>query len=260
MKSLSTNDSYSKELKRYLEEIANNELLSFEEEQQIFTEITNGNISLKEKIIKANLKLVVAIAIRYACSKIPLIDLINDGNIGLINSVDKFNHQKGVKFSTFTYLYIRGAILASIYDNYSTIRIPRHFWLNKPFSDITLEDCIQTHPSAKKVKLKPFKQLPLSNLNDHLIEENCIINNINFLNNDERRCNLVAELISILNEREEFIIKATFGLNGHNTLTYETIGQKLGISKERVRILRNKALTKMKRVIDFFEADEWFDE
>lgn len=258
METIYANDSRSRVLKLYLEEIANNELLSFEEEQHLFEKITNGEKSLRDRIIKANLKLVVAIAIRYSCSKIPLIDLINDGNSGLINSVDKFNYKKGLKFSTFAYLYIRGAILASIYDNFSTIRIPRHFWLNKPFSTTSPNVNRQNNDSTENLHI--FKQQTLSNLKDLLVEENNIIDNIELQNKDEKHLRLVNELVSVLTVREEFIIKATFGLNGHPLLTYEAIGKKLGISRERVRVVRNKALNKMKQIIDIFEADEWFEE
>ena len=258
MKSLYANDSHSRVLKLYLEEIANNELLSFEKEQHLFEELSKGDKSKRDRIIKANLKLVVAIAIRYSCSKIPLIDLINDGNAGLIDSVDKFNYKKGLKFSTFTYFYVRGAILAGIYDNFSTIRIPRHFWLNKPFSTLNARGDRQNNDSIENLNI--FKQLTISNLKDFLVEENNIIDNIDLQKKDEKQLSLVNELVSILTEREEFIIKATFGLNGHPLLTYEAIGKKLGISKERVRVVRNKALRKMKQIIDIFEADEWFGE
>lgn len=258
MKSIYTNDSRSRVLQIYLEEIANNELLSFEDEQQIFAEIANGNKNLRERIIKANLKLVVAIAIRYSCSTIPLIDLINDGNSGLICSIDKFNHKKGLKFSTFAYFYIRGAILAGIYDNFSTIRMPRNFWINKPFSKINTESGYSLNNSNLDQQI--LKQVPISNINDFLVDENNIIDNIDLTKKNDERLKLVNDLVAILSEREEYIIKSTFGLNGHPQLTYETIGKKLGISKERVRVVRNKALKKMKQTIDLFDADHWFEE
>ena len=126
------NDNMSSFL-AYLEEIQETKVLTTLEEKELFDRFNNGDFEARNKIIKHNLRLVISIAKKYSFNNISLLDLIQDGNIGLIKAIDRFDSSKGVKFSTYATFWIKEEILGSIADKYSTVRLPQYVFdiLNK---------------------------------------------------------------------------------------------------------------------------------
>lgn len=269
MRTDSMNNSQNRALNRYLKEIAKSNHLSFEEERDALMAISNGDMIAKERLITSNLKFVVAVARRYYCSKIALIDLINDGNIGLIRAIEKFNIEKEFRFLTFAHYYIRGSILASIYDNYSLVRIPRHQWLSHVDNNPTLlADCekygiyvtSELEDKFWEQNNDPFNQIYLSSdtnvIKELFIDAQDIIGGIDAQEREVKLNKLLITVISKLSEKEQYIIKATFGLGEDKIATYEILGLKYGVSRERIRIIRKKALAKLRKTLKHLDTDD----
>ena len=265
-KDLTINDP----VRMYLKEIDQIKLLTMDEELALADRILQGDPEAKTILAEANLRLVVSIAKRYVGRGMLFLDLIQEGNIGLMKAVDKFDVTKGYKFSTYATWWIRQAITRAIADQARTIRVPVHMveTINKLARiqrQLTLE--LNREPSeeelAKKMGMSVDKireiykisQEPVSletpigeeddsHLGDFIKDENNMSPEeyaTNEMLKDE-----ISEVLLTLTEREEKVIRLRFGLEDGKSRTLEEVGQMFGVTRERIRQIEAKALRKLR--------------
>ena len=265
-KDLTINDP----VRMYLKEIGQIKLLTTEEELALADRILEGDEQAKATLAEANLRLVVSIAKRYVGRGMLFLDLIQEGNIGLMKAVEKFDVSKGYKFSTYATWWIRQAITRAIADQARTIRVPVHMveTINKLARiqrQLTLE--LNREPTeeelAKKMGTTPEKirdiykisQEPVSletpigeeddsHLGDFIKDERNVSPEeyaTNELLKDE-----IADVLLTLTEREEKVIRLRFGLDDGKSKTLEEVGQIFGVTRERIRQIEAKALRKLR--------------
>ncbi|TVR46976.1 MAG: sigma-70 family RNA polymerase sigma factor [Puniceicoccaceae bacterium] len=259
-------------LKLYLQAIGRIPLLTIEEEIQLAKRIHRGDKAARDHMIQANLRLVVKIAHDYKDFGLPLLDLISEGNIGLIKAVERFDPDKGGKLSTYAAWWIKQSIKRALANQSKTIRLPVHLVdkisrmrkvalllteeLGREPSDDELAEELQM-PVNKIAHLKSVSVRPTS-LNAPLgvdgdgAEFGEIVGDENaptpFENlHDKSLQNDLKSMIGELEPREAEIIRLRFGLGGETALTLEEVGQRFGITRERVRQLQNMALSRMRR-------------
>lgn len=266
-------------LQLYLQEIAKTPLLTIEEEFNLAKRIRKGDKAARDHMIKANLRLVVKIAMDYKDFGLPILDLISEGNIGLIKAVERFDPRKGGKLSTYAAWWIKQSIKRALANQSKTIRLPVHLVdkiakmrrtamalteeLGREPSDeeIAIELGIPTNKVAhlKSVSVRPASlDAPVgedgdsSTFGEIVGDDNAISPYENLraknLNND------LYSMVDSLEPREAEIIKLRFGLDGYDELTLEEVGQKFRVTRERVRQLQNLALSKMRRAMSAKEA------
>ncbi|NBI29383.1 RNA polymerase sigma factor RpoD [Chengkuizengella marina] len=270
-------------VRMYLKEIGRVPLLSAEEEVNLAIRIEEGDEEAKKRLAEANLRLVVSIAKRYVGRGMLFLDLIQEGNMGLIKAVEKFDHTKGYKFSTYATWWIRQAITRAIADQARTIRIPVHMveTINKLIrvSRQLLQD-LGREPApeeiAKEMELSTDKvreimkiaQEPVSletpigeeddsHLGDFIEDQEALAPS------DAAAYELLKEqledVLDTLTEREENVLRLRFGLDDGRTRTLEEVGKVFGVTRERIRQIEAKALRKLrhpsrsKRLKDFLE-------
>ena len=257
-------------VRMYLKEIGQIKLLSMEEELELADQILKGDIGAKSRLAEANLRLVVSIAKRYVGRGMLFLDLIQEGNIGLMKAVDKFDVEKGFKFSTYATWWIRQSITRAIADQARTIRVPVHMveTINKLARiqrQMTLE--LDREPTedelAKKMGIPVEKirdiykisQEPVSletpigeeedsHLGDFVPDERNLSPEeyaTNEMLKDE-----ISDVLETLTEREEKVIKLRFGLEDGRSRTLEEVGQMFGVTRERIRQIEAKALRKLR--------------
>ena len=265
-KNLSINDP----VRMYLKEIGQISLLSLDEELELSKRIDEGDEEAKRKLAESNLRLVVSIAKRYVGRNLSFLDLIQEGNIGLMKAVDKFDSSKGYKFSTYATWWIRQAITRAIADQAKTIRVPVHMVetinkLKRVQRQLTLE--LNREPTEKelsdklkipedkvreiiKISLDPLSlETPIgeeedSHLGDFVQDKNSLSPEeyaINEVLKDE-----IAEVLLTLTEREEQVLKLRFGLVDGTCRTLEEVGVIFGVTRERIRQIEAKALRKLR--------------
>jgi RNA polymerase sigma factor, sigma-70 family len=274
-------------IKMYLKEIGKIPLLSVDEEMNLAKKICapdeNVRIEARKKMAESNLRLVVSIAKRYMGRGMQLLDLIQEGNLGLLRAVEKFDYQKGFKFSTYATWWIRQAITRSIADQARTIRIPVHMVetinrlikvqrklvqeLGREPKPIEVAK-VMGIPVAKVREIMSFALEPVSmetpigdeddsHLGDFLQDSNAKIP-VNFAM-DVLLHDQLMEVIKSLTEREQKVILLRFGLEDGKPRTLEEVGKVFGITRERIRQIEAKALrklrnpSKVKRLKDFLE-------
>lgn len=270
-------------VRMYLKEIGRVPLLSAEDEIHLAQRIEQGDEEAKQKLAEANLRLVVSIARRYVGRGMVFLDLIQEGNMGLLKAVEKFDYSKGFKFSTYATWWIRQAITRAIADQARTIRIPVHMveTINKlvRISRQLLQD-IGREPTpeeiAKEMDITPDKvreimkiaQEPVS-LETPIGEENDS-NLGDFIEDHDAPAPAEAaayellkeqleEVLDTLTEREENVLRLRFGMDDGRTRTLEEVGKEFGVTRERIRQIEAKALRKLrhpsrsKRLKDFME-------
>ncbi len=257
-------------VKMYLREIGKFPLLTFKEEIALAKAIKRGDMRAKHKLVNSNLRLVVSIAKKYTGRGMLFLDLIQEGNLGLIRAVEKFDYRKGYKFSTYATWWIRQAITRSIADQARTIRIPVHMveTINK-LRKVTrmLLQKIGRKPTdeeiAKKSRISVEKvreiikvsQLPLSleipigdEESSHLgdfVEDYSIAHPDETVLHGMLRDDL-EEVMNSLSEREKTVLKLRFGLEDGRPRTLEEVGQLYKVTRERIRQIEAKALRKLK--------------
>lgn len=265
-KDLTINDP----VRMYLKEIGQIKLLTTEEELELADRITNGDEQAKATLAEANLRLVVSIAKRYVGRGMLFLDLIQEGNIGLMKAVEKFDVTKGYKFSTYATWWIRQAITRAIADQARTIRVPVHMVetinkLARVERQLTLE--LNREPTEEelakkmgtsvdkirdiyKISQEPVSlEIPIgeeddSHLGDFIPDETNMSPEdfaVNELLKDE-----ISEVLLTLTEREEKVIRLRFGLEDGRPRTLEEVGQLFGVTRERIRQIEAKALRKLR--------------
>ncbi|MEK3788232.1 MULTISPECIES: RNA polymerase sigma factor RpoD [Paenibacillus] len=270
-------------VRMYLKEIGRVPLLSADDEIELAKRIENGDEEAKRRLAEANLRLVVSIAKRYVGRGMLFLDLIQEGNMGLIKAVEKFDHGKGFKFSTYATWWIRQAITRAIADQARTIRIPVHMveTINKLIRvsrqllqelgrEPTPEEvAAEMELSVEKVReIMKIAQEPVSletpigeeddsHLGDFIEDQEALAPA------DAAAYELLKEqledVLDTLTEREENVLRLRFGLDDGRTRTLEEVGKVFGVTRERIRQIEAKALRKLrhpsrsKRLKDFLE-------
>ncbi len=272
-------------LKLYLQEIAKTPLLTIADEIALAKRIKRGDRAARNHMIQANLRLVVKIAHDYKDFGLPLLDLISEGNIGLIKAVERFDPQKGGKLSTYAAWWIKQSIKRALANQSKTIRLPVHLVdkiskmrktamalteeLGREPTDEELAEVLGM-PTNKVTHLKTVSVRPTS-LNAPLGDEadgaefGEIVGDENardpFETLREKAQNVdLRQMISDLDEREARIIRLRFGLDGEDERTLEEVGDMFGITRERVRQLQNIALSKMRKVMSNRERQRTVEE
>lgn len=268
---LGSNVKINDPVKMYLKEIGTVELLSHEEEIDLAKKILDGDDDAKKRLAAANLRLVVSIAKRYVGRGMLFLDLIQEGNMGLIKAVEKFDYTKGFKFSTYATWWIRQAITRAIADQARTIRIPVHMveTINKltriqrqliqelgrePSAEEIAEKMDGMTPEKvreiQKISLEPVSlETPIGEEDDsHLgdfIEDEQAMSPDDYAANELLKDEL-NEVLLELTDREEKVLRLRFGLDDGRTRTLEEVGKEFNVTRERIRQIEAKALRKLK--------------
>ena len=270
----------------YLREIGKIPLLSAEEEMDVARRIVEGDKKAKDKMAEANMRLVVSIAKRYSGRGLDFLDLIQEGNTGLLRAVEKFDPDKGFKFSTYATWWIRQAITRAIADQARTIRIPVHMveTINKLLrtqrrmtQELNREPTIEE--LSKELDMEPEKieyvikiKQDISSLDagvgrdgedDDSVLQDFIVDEDTVSPEDSASNQLlkeqVQEILSSLSDREQKIVRMRFGLDNGKNHTLEEVGQEFAVTRERIRQIEAKALAKLRKHKDAKKLYEYLD-
>lgn len=267
----STSAKVNDPVRMYLKEIGVVPLLTNEEEKELALAVEAGDIEAKQRLAEANLRLVVSIAKRYVGRGMQFLDLIQEGNMGLMKAVDKFDYSKGFKFSTYATWWIRQAITRAIADQARTIRIPVHMveTINKlvreqrnllqelgqdPTPEQIAERMGMTSDKVReilKIAQEPVSlETPIGEEDDsHLgdfIEDEVIENPVDYTTRIVLREQL-DEVLDTLTDREENVLRLRFGLDDGKMRTLEDVGKVFNVTRERIRQIEAKALRKLRQ-------------
>jgi RNA polymerase primary sigma factor len=257
-------------VKLYLKEIGNYPLLTISQEVELAKKIEQGDEQAKQVLAESNLRLVVSIAKRYVGRGLSFLDLIQEGNLGLIKAVDKFDYTKGYKFSTYATWWIRQAITRSIADQSRTIRIPVHMSevINKTYrvsrsllQELGREPTEQEIADSMNLPLEKVREIlkvsadPIS-LDTPIGEEDDshlgdFIKDDTIVGPEEAAAysvlqDQIAKLLDTLTEREQRVLVLRFGLGDGRTRTLEEVGKEFNVTRERIRQIEAKALRKLR--------------
>ena len=269
-------------VRMYLKEIGQVKLLSAEEEIELAKRVSEGDQAAKNKLTEANLRLVVSIAKKYSGRGLHILDLIQEGNTGLIRAVDKFDWTKGNKFSTYATWWIRQAITRAIADQARTIRVPVHMVevINKAtrcnrklVQELGREPTVEE--IAKELNLPVEKiieanrtaadtlslDMPVGDEEDttigSFVEDDNTPGPVDATSN-AMLSEALTEILGTLTEREADVLRMRFGMYDGRTHTLEEVGQIFGVTRERIRQIENKAIRKLrhpsraKKIKDFY--------
>lgn len=257
-------------LKSYFKDLKNIELLNSEEQNKLAIKAKSGDENALKRLIESNLRFVVTVAKEYQYSKIPLEDLISEGNIGLIKAVEKFDVSKNVKFISYAVWWVRQAIIQSIYENGSVVRLPvNRISINNKINkakDVLFKE-LSREPTFKEISdLCDVCEIDIVNsltdCNYHVeLDNQCSddskVTFCDYLDNEEydkiqNKINRDAALYEInnvlsdLNKRESKILKMYFGLETGQEMNLREIGEELDLTNERVRQIKDFALKKLR--------------
>ncbi len=278
-------DSFADDSVRlYLREIGKIPLLTPEEEADLAQRIVKGDKKAKDKMVEANMRLVVSIAKRYGGRGLDFLDLIQEGNTGLLRAVEKFDPDKGFKFSTYATWWVRQAITRAIADQARTIRIPVHMveTINKVLRTtrkLTTE--LNREPTneeiAKELDMEPDKVDYVMRIKQDIAsldasvgkdgdDEDSVLGD--FVEDEERDSpedsaanqilkEQLAEILATLSEREQKIIRLRFGIGGGRPHTLEEVGSEFDVTRERIRQIEAKALSKLRKNKDTKKLHEY---
>ncbi|GAC1357704.1 MAG: hypothetical protein NVS2B12_02360 [Ktedonobacteraceae bacterium] len=257
-------------VKQYLKEIGTYPLLSAEQELQLAERIANGDVRARQHLIEANLRLVVSIAKRYSNQGLPLLDLIQEGNIGLMRATQKFDYQRGFRFSTYATWWIRQAVSRTIAEHSRSIHIPVHvveliYKIKRIARRLYQEQGIEALPEqiAAEVGLLPERVVELLNASEqpisldapmaddeeyHLADtiEDTVppvpVNQSSHLLLQEQ----IDQALTVLNPRERIIIEMRYGLKDGHSLSLDEVSTIFRLTRERIRQIEVKALRKLR--------------
>ena len=268
-------------VKIYLKEIGRVPLLSMEEEKQLAERMAQGDTNAKKRLCEANLRLVVSIAKKFVGRGMQFLDLIQEGNLGLLKAVEKFDYNKGFKFSTYATWWIRQAITRAIADQARTIRIPVHMvetitkvkkassqLLHETGHDPTTEEIAERleMPVERIQEIIRIAQDPVSLETPIGEEEDSHLGD--FIQDDDAPADAASlmllkeqlnEVLSTLSDREARVLRLRFGLEDGRARTLEEVGKEFDVTRERIRQIEAKALRKLrhpsrsKKVKDFLD-------
>ena len=266
----STNDP----VRMYLKEIGKVPLLTAQQEVSLARRYERGDAEAKRQLIEANLRLVVSVARRYANRGLGLLDLIQEGNLGLIRAVEKFDYRRGFKFSTYATWWIRQAITRAIADKSRTIRIPVHMveTINKliRIQRRLLQD-MGREPTPEEIGdemgITPERVREILKISQEPVSLHSPVGDegdstlVEFIEDDGAvaphdavgeiiQSEELARVLSLLTHRERKVIELRFGLKGEPPRTLEEVGQKFGVTRERIRQIEAKTLAKLKSYRD----------
>jgi RNA polymerase primary sigma factor len=261
-------------IKIYLREISQYPLLTMQEEIDLAARIKRGDKAARQQMIRANLRLVVKIAHDYANLGLPLLDLISEGNIGLMKAVERFDPSKGGKLSTYAAWWIKQSIKRALANQSKTIRLPVHLvdkiskmrrvamqmgeeLGREPTDDELAEEVGLSVSKVSQLKTVSIRPASLdAPINDEdgtqfgeMVGDDSAVDPAEQLS-DKNLQEEMADIMHVLDERERKIINSRFGLDGGRARTLEEVGRKFGVTRERIRQLQNIALSKLKRALD----------
>jgi RNA polymerase primary sigma factor len=265
-------------IKLYLREIGQVKLLTPQEEIVLAAKIKKGDKKAREQMIKANLRLVVKIARDYEGIGLPLLDLISEGNIGLMKAVERFDPNKGGKLSTYGSWWIKQSIKRALANQSKTIRLPVHLVdkfskmrrvgmklqeeLGREATDEELADEMDmTAARVRQMRLAAIRPASLdapigdddsNNFSDVVEDENATSPYGNL--EDKTVTDMLQDMVKHLDTREATILRFRFGLDGGSEKTLEEVGVKFGVTRERVRQIQNLALRKLRKMIEKLES------
>lgn len=257
----------------YLREIGQVKLITPEEENRLAERIKAGDEDAREQMIKANLRLVVKIARDFEGLGLPLLDLVGEGNIGLMKGVERFRPEKGAKLSTYAAWWIKQAIKRALANQSKIIRLPVHVThrlsnihkasiklretLNREATDEELAEDLELNPRRirqyREISRSPmWLDCPVTSddstpLSETVADENSVAPFDDLLKNNDN--DMLYEVLASLDKRERKILTMRFGLDGGGQKTLEEIGVHFGITRERIRQIQEEALQKMRKKI-----------
>jgi RNA polymerase primary sigma factor len=258
----------------YLRQISQYPLLTPQREIELAAKIKKGNKEAKAEMIRANLRLVVKIARDYANLGLPILDLISEGNIGLVKAVERFDPSKGGKLSTYGSWWIKQSIKRALANQGKTIRLPVHLVdkiakirrvgasLSDELGREATDDEIAEEVGMNASKVTQLKQAAIrpASLDAPVGEEDStefgeLVGDVAAVDpfeslSDKNIQVEVGELLGQLDDREKKIINARFGLDGSDPITLEEVGDKFGVTRERIRQLQNIALAKLRKALN----------
>lgn len=263
----------SKSLEKYLQDVSKEEMITAEEEVELAIKIQNGDENALNRLVRANLRFVISVAKQYQNTGLTLEDLINEGNLGLIEAAKRYDHTKGFKFISYAVWWIRQSILKAAADNSRTIRLP-HNRLGEiqkiskasnefeqknertptadELSDLTEMDVNKVEMSLKMSKKQVSIDAPMSNDDDN----NSLVSVLENSDTPDPSDNLLQEslsqdlerTLSYLKGMEAEVIRLFYGLGGSSEMTLEEIGNTFGLTRERIRQIKERGLRRLRRV------------
>ncbi len=265
-------------IKLYLREIGQVKLLTPQEEIELAARIKKGDKKAREQMIKANLRLVVKIAHDYEGFGLPLLDLISEGNIGLMKAVERFDPAKGGKLSTYGSWWIKQSIKRALANQSKTIRLPVHLvdkiskmrrvamklqeeFGREPTDEELAEELGMTPSRVAQMRTAAIRPASLdapigddesNNFSEVIPDENAETPYEQL--EDQTVTRMLQEMVKTLDPRESTILRYRFGLDGGTEKTLEEVGEKFGVTRERVRQIQNIALNKLRKMIEKLEA------
>jgi len=257
----------------YLHEIGLNRLLAPEEELRYARLVAQGDFTARQKMIEHNLRLVVNIAKQYLNRGVPLLDLIEEGNLGLMHALEKFDPERGFRFSTYATWWIRQNIERAIMNQSRTIRLPVHVikeinivlrarrhlaaaserepriediadLIGKPADEVRQALAHNEHLASLDA---PLDIDPMLSIGESLADEGGVTPEMQLASSELEA--LVREWLAQLNDKQRAVIEQRFGLNGHEVSTLEHLADQLGVTRERVRQIQLEALAQLRRVL-----------
>lgn len=270
-------DYFDDAIKLYLRDIQKTKLLTADDERELANRITAGDKSARDRMIESNLRLVVKIAKRYINRGLPFLDLIEEGNLGLIKAVERFKISKECRFSTYATWWIRQSIERALVNQSRTIRLPVHVSddinrmlrfsrdlmhkLNREPSVTEVAEAVNFEQAYVRRLMQLLKKTysierPMGENSDYFlsdtIEDTSTVLPSDLLEN-LNRYEHVSEWFETLSETEKSILTLRFGLNDCDPQTLDTIGKQFGVTRERIRQIESKAIEKLRKVKDSVE-------
>tara|TARA_R110002049_G_scaffold65731_1_gene172335 strand:+ start:366 stop:1229 length:864 start_codon:yes stop_codon:yes gene_type:complete len=263
----------SKSLEKYLQDVSKEEMINAEEEVELAIKIQTGDMVALNRLVRANLRFVISVAKQYQNTGLTLEDLINEGNLGLIEAAKRYDHTKGFKFISYAVWWIRQSILKAAADNSRTIRLP-HNRLGEiqkiskasnefeqknertptadELSDLTEMDVAKVEMSLKMSKKQVSIDAPMSNDDDN----NSLVSVLENSDTPDPTDSLMQEslskdlerTLSYLKGMEAEVIRLFYGLGGSSEMTLEEIGNTFGLTRERIRQIKERGLRRLRRV------------